>query len=291
MRYCTFQLGRRTAAGFVGGEFVYDLGQAFFRTFKRPFAFRDLLDFLEVDGPDRIGEIDFGGLKSDRTVCAPMHSVLLRAPLPRPPKIVCVGLNYRDHAREQDVEPPENPLLFAKAPNVVIGPEEAIEIPAGISECVDPEVELGVVIGRPGDRIAREDAWSHVFGFTVFNDVTARDVQKSDRQFFRGKSFRTFAPMGPWIVTPDELNVRSLALRLAVNGEQRQKGNTSDMIFDVPRLIEYASACFPLEAGDVIATGTPAGVGAHRDPPVYLKAGDVVEASIEGIGTLTNGVR
>lgn len=290
MRFCTFQEGRKTAAGLLRGETVFHIGQAFFRTFKRPFAFRDLREYLEAEAHERIGEVDFSALSTDRTVAHPMRSVILKAPIPRPPKIVCVGLNYLGHAKERKVEPPAEPLLFSKAANVVIGPDEAIEIPS-VSKCVDPEAELAVVIGRPGSRIHRNDAWSHVFGFTIFNDVTARDIQKSDKQWFRAKSFRTFGPMGPWVVTPDELDAKSLEVKLSVNGEVRQKASTSELIHDVARIVEYASAVFPLEAGDVLSTGTPAGVGAERTPPVFLRPGDVVEISIQGIGKLVNPVR
>ncbi|HTF57127.1 MAG TPA: fumarylacetoacetate hydrolase family protein [Planctomycetota bacterium] len=193
----------------------------------------------------------------------------------------------RDGAEER---PPAAPLLFAKAPNVVIGDGDAIRIPTGLSEKVDYEVELGVVIGRTAFRVKRAEALAHVFGYTVFNDVTARDVQQGDKQWFRGKSFDTFAPMGPVIVSADELKPDRLTLELILNGRQAQKGSTADMIFDVPAIIEYASACFPLEIGDVIATGTPSGVGVFRTPPVFLKKGDEVAARIEGIGTLRNPV-
>ncbi len=290
MRYCTFQLGRKTCAGIVLGDHVFNLAQACFRTFRRPFVFRDLGEFLAQGAQERIGEIDFPSLKSDRTVATPLRSVILRAPVLRPPKIVCVGLNYLGHARERKVEPPKEPLLFPKAPTAVIGPDETIEIPKGISEKVDPEVELAVVIGRPAFRLRREEAWSAVFGFTILNDVTARDVQRSDGQWFRGKSFRTFAPLGPHLVTVEEVKVGGAEIKLSVNGEVRQIASTSELIFDVPRLLEYASDCFPLEAGDVLSTGTPAGVGAERNPPVFLRPGDVVEAAVAGIGVLRNPV-
>ena len=215
----------------------------------------------------------------------------LKAPLRRPPKIICVGLNYRAHAAEQKLEPPPAPMLFAKAPNIVIGPEDAIEIPLGLSEQIDYECELAVVIGTPGFRIPRTEAKKHVFGYTIMNDVTARDLQRGDKQWFRGKSCNTFAPMGPLVVTPDEIDPANAPVTLKVNGEVRQKSNTNDLIFDVPFLIEYISAVFPLEAGDVISTGTPGGVGMFMTPPRWLKKGDRVEASIEGIGTLANPVR
>ena len=290
MKFGTYQLGHKTSACAILGAFVYDLAQAFFRHYRRPFKFPDLLAFLQADGQEKLVEIELGRMKEDRTVCLPLKEVRLRAPILRPPKIVGVGLNYRDHAMEQKKEPPSAPLLFAKAANVVIGDGDAIRIPTGISEKVDYEVELGVVIGKAALRVKRAEALSHVFGYTVFNDVTARDIQQGDKQWFRGKSFDTFAPMGPVIVSADELKPDRLILELILNGKQAQKGSTADMIFDVPAIIEYASACFPLEVGDVIATGTPSGVGVFRTPPVFLKKGDEVAARIEGIGTLRNPV-
>jgi acylpyruvate hydrolase len=290
MRYCTFQHGNRTSAGLVNGAFVYDLGHAFFRAFKRPFKFRDLLAFLEAEGPARVRDLDLPALHHDREVCLPLREVRLKAPLLRPPKIVCVGLNYRAHAAEQNLEPPKAPMLFAKAPNIVIGPEDEIRIPYGTSEQVDYECELAVVIGAPGFRIPRDRAGEHVLGYTIMNDVTARDLQRGDKQWFRGKSMNTFAPLGPVVVTPDAFNPAAAAVRLTVNGEKRQDSNTNDLVFDVPFLIEYISAAFPLESGDVISTGTPGGVGVFMTPPRWLRKGDRVEATIEGIGTLANTV-
>ena len=155
---------------------------------------------------------------------------------------------------------------------------------------MDYEVELAGVIGTPGYRIPRASALRHVFGYTIVNDVTARDLQRNDKQWFRGKSLNTFCPMGPWVVTPDEFDFSKAAISLKVNGQVRQQSNTSDLIFNVPFLIEYISAAFPLEAGDVISTGTPAGVGMFMTPPQWLKKGDKVEAAIEGIGSLSNPV-
>ncbi len=290
MKFGTYQLGHKTSACAILGAYAYDLAQAYFRHYRRPFKFVDLLAFLQADGLEKLAEVELGRMKEDRTVCLPLKEVRLRAPLLRPPKIVCVGLNYRDHAMEQKKEPPAAPLLFAKAPNVVIGDGDAIRIPAGISDKVDYEIELGVVIGRPAFQVKRSEALSHVFGYTVFNDVTARDIQQGDKQWFRGKSFATFAPMGPLVAGADELKPDRLALELHVNSRRQQHGSTADMIFDVPAIIEYASACFPLEVGDVLATGTPSGVGVFRTPPTFLKPGDVVEARIEGIGVLRNPV-
>jgi 2-keto-4-pentenoate hydratase/2-oxohepta-3-ene-1,7-dioic acid hydratase in catechol pathway len=291
MRYCTFQHGKHTAAGLVHGQAVFDLGQAFFRRFKRPFKFRDLGEFLAEDGPARVPELDLTALHRDRTVAMPGHEARLRAPLLRPPKIICVGLNYRAHAAEQKLEPPKTPMLFCKASNIVIGPEDPIEIPTGISEQIDYECEFAVVIGTPGFRIPRARALDHVFGYTIVNDVTARDIQRGDKQWFRGKSMNTFCPMGPVVVTRDEIDPSNAAVSLSVNGETRQRSSTSDLVFDVPFLIEYVSATLPLEAGDVISTGTPGGVGMFMTPPRWLKKGDRVEATIAGIGTLGNPVK
>lgn len=291
MRYGTFQHGHKTSAGLLRGSSIYDLGLAFFKTFKRPYKFRDLLEFLEADGPEKLKQVDLAALSRDREVCLPLREVRLRAPVRRPPKIVCVGLNYKAHAAEQKLEPPATPMLFAKAPNIVIGPDDTIEIPYGISEQIDYECELGVVIGRGGHRIPRAKALEHVFGYTIVNDVTARDIQRGDKQWFRGKSMNTFAPMGPSLVTPDEIDAANAPVSLTVNGQTRQKSNTNDLIFDVPFLIEFISAAFPLEAGDVISTGTPGGVGMFMTPPRWLKKGDRVEATIDGIGTLANTVQ
>jgi len=291
MKYGTFQLRNGVGACLIHGKFAIDLGQAFFRQFKRPAKFRDLGEFLQEGGVDKVGDLELDKLVRERTVGIPIHEVKLKAPLRRPPKIVCVGLNYRAHAAEQKLEPPPAPMLFAKAPNIVIGPEDAIEIPLGLSEQIDYECELAVVIGTPGFRIPRTEARKHVFGYTIMNDVTARDLQRGDKQWFRGKSCNTFAPMGPVVVTPDELDPANAPVSLKVNGEVRQKSNTNDLIFDVPFLIEYISAAFPLEAGDVISTGTPGGVGMFMTPPRWLRKGDRVEATIEGIGTLVNPVR
>jgi len=290
MRFCTYQLGHRTAPGLIHDRFVIDLERAYLRTFKRPVRWRDLLDFLQDDGPSRLPELDLAALTNDRTVALPRHEARLRAPILRPPKIVCVGLNYRAHAAEQNLETPKSPMLFAKAPNIVVGQGDDIRIPYGVSEQVDYECELAAVVGTPGYRIDRESALKHVFGYTIVNDVTARDIQRGDKQWFRGKSFDTFCPMGPEIVTPDAFDPSRAPLSLKVNGEVRQNSNTADLIFDVAALIAHASGAFPLEAGDVISTGTPSGVGMFMNPPRWLKKGDRIEATIEGIGTLYNPV-
>jgi acylpyruvate hydrolase len=212
------------------------------------------------------------------------------APIRRPGKIVALGLNYRDHIEETGKEVPEFPVVFAKFPSSVIGPDEEIAIPK-VSKKIDWEVELGVVIGKTCKNVAEEEAVDYVAGYTIVNDVSSRDLQRSDGQWIRAKSIDTFCPMGPCIKTADELGDASeLKMHTKVNGVMKQDSNTSNLLFNVKQIISYLSKSFSLEPGDVIATGTPSGVGFARDPPEYLKSGDEVELFIEGIGYLRNKV-
>jgi 2-keto-4-pentenoate hydratase/2-oxohepta-3-ene-1,7-dioic acid hydratase in catechol pathway len=212
-------------------------------------------------------------------------------PIERPSKIVCVGLNYRDHAEEQGAELPEAPLLFAKWPSALIGPGEAIVIPS-TSTRVDYEAELGVVIGERVKGVSAENALEAVRGYLCLNDVSARDFQFGDGQWTRGKSPDTFCPVGPRLVPRDEVpDPQSLGIRCLVNGEVMQDSTTANMVFSVAEVIAYASATSTLEPGDLIATGTPAGVGVFRKPPRLLQDGDEVTVEIEGLGALTNPVR
>jgi 2-keto-4-pentenoate hydratase/2-oxohepta-3-ene-1,7-dioic acid hydratase in catechol pathway len=221
--------------------------------------------------------------------------VRLQAPIPRPAKnIFCVGLNYVDHNSEfqgRSKPLPEHPIFFSKPATTVIGPGAAIDPHVGVTAELDYEVELAVIIGRRGRDIPPERAWDHVFGYTGLNDVTARDLQRRHAQWFIGKSLDTFCPMGPEIVLRDAIGVPpAISVVSRVNGEVRQNANTRDLIFDIPCLISVLSAGHTLEPGDIIATGTPAGVGLGFDPPRFLKPGDVVEIEIEGIGVLRNTV-
>ncbi|MEI6569744.1 MAG: fumarylacetoacetate hydrolase family protein [Verrucomicrobiota bacterium] len=233
----------------------------------------------------------------------PLASVMLDAPLPRPRRnIFCVGKNYHEHAREfaqsgfdssisapgDDI--PSHPIIFSKLPDSVIAPGAAIRIPAGVSEAIDYEAELLVVIGRGGRGIPAVQAMNHVWGYTIINDVTARDWQQRHRQWLMGKSFDTFCPMGPWLVTADELNGGDTGVRCWINDELRQDARTTDLIFNIAALIETISAGITLYPGDLIATGTPAGVGIGFKPPKYLKAGDRVKIEVDGIGILENPV-
>ena len=212
-------------------------------------------------------------------------------PIERPQKIVCVGLNYRDHAEEQGTALPDAPLLFAKWPNTLIGPGEPIVIPS-VTRQVDYEAELGVVIGRRVRSVSTDDALEAVRGYLCLNDVSARDLQFSDGQWVRGKSLDTFCPVGPELVpAADVPEPQALAIRAIVNGRVLQDSSTSQMIFSVAEIIAHVSRAITLEPGDLIATGTPAGVGAFRTPPVWLEPDDEVTIEIEKIGALTNPVR
>lgn len=217
-------------------------------------------------------------------------AVTLRAPVSRPQKLIGIGLNYRDHAEETKVPLPRSPLLFGMYSNAIVGPGDAIVLPP-MSSQVDYEAELGVVIGRRARGVSVESALQCVAGYTIVHDVSARDLQFSEKQWLRAKSIDTFAPMGPYLVTKSELgDADNLDIALRLNGQTMQKSNTRNLIFKVPALIAHISLTMTLEPGDVISTGTPGGVGYVRNPPVFLKRGDVVEIELEGIGVLRNPV-
>jgi 2-keto-4-pentenoate hydratase/2-oxohepta-3-ene-1,7-dioic acid hydratase in catechol pathway len=220
-----------------------------------------------------------------------LGEVRLGAPVPRPGKIIAVGLNYRDHLMESGAkEAPTSPLIFAKFTTSICGPGDVIVLPASDAK-VDYEAELGVVIGKRGKAITAQKAYEYVAGYLPLNDVSARAWQFADKQWVRGKSCDTFCPTGPYLVTRDEVpEPHNLAIQARVNGTVLQNSNTGKMIFHIPQLIEYISASITLEPGDIIATGTPEGVGAFREPPIYLKAGDEVEVEIEKLGVLKNPV-
>lgn len=210
--------------------------------------------------------------------------VRLGAPVARPSKIICVGANYAAHAKEFGHDIPEEPILFSKAPSAVSGSNDPIILPDG-AQMVDSEVELAVVIGKTASKVAQADALDYVAGYTVLNDVTERVVQKASGQWFRGKGFDSFCPMGPFLVTPDEVaDVENLRVWQKLNGELLQDANTAEMMFKVPFLIEYISQGMTLMPGDVIATGTPPGIGSAREPQVLMTSGDIVEVGVDGIG-------
>jgi 2-keto-4-pentenoate hydratase/2-oxohepta-3-ene-1,7-dioic acid hydratase in catechol pathway len=270
------------ACGVSGGEYV-DVNAA---DPEMPASVRGLLN-LGLEWQRRAwSSLARGAVRHD-----PAH-VRLLAPVPDPRKIICIGLNYRDHAAESGVPVPAEPILFSKYPTSLIGHGETIILPA-VSQEVDYEAELVVVIGRGGRHIPRARAFEHVGGYAVGHDVSARDWQlnKPGKQWMAGKTFDTFAPVGPVLVTPDEIpDPHKLGIRLRLNGQTMQESNTSQLIFGVDELIAYLSQVFTLEPGDLIFTGTPPGVGMARKPPVWLKPGDTVEVEIDHLGTLRNNV-
>lgn len=232
----------------------------------------------------------------------PLSEVQIIAPIPKPRRnIFCVGKNYHAHAKEfagsgfdssaAAGEIPLVPIFFSKVPESVIGPNDVIEIPASVSTAIDYEAELAVIIGKGGKGITAQNAMAHVWGYTIINDVTARDWQSRHSQWLLGKSFDTFCPMGPWLVSADEFDATQTQVRCWVNGELRQNANTTDFIFDIPTMIETLSAGITLYPGDIISTGTPVGVGIGFKPPKYLKTGDMVRVEIDGIGEISNPVR
>ena len=250
----------------------------------------------DADGTIRALDDDpFDAFASGRSLSAgdPVSNATLLAPI-APPSILCIGLNYRHHAEESGMPIPERPILFMKTPSTVVGDGDLIVLPRTLaSEKVDYECELAVVIGKACRNVSRAEALDYVLGYTCANDVSARDwqIEWGGGQWCRGKTFDTFCPLGPGIVTADEVaNPNALAIRTVLNGNAVQDWNTSDMIFDVPALIEFLSGSTTLEAGTVILTGTPHGVGMARTPPLWLKDGDEVSIVIDGIGTLTNKV-
>ena len=255
-----------------------------------------MLDLIAA-GPDTWQRLD-QALAATAETGVPLDDVELLAPIPRPPKnVICLGLNYAAHAAEhygrtgREVQLPEAPVVFTKAPTSVNGPFADVVCDPTVTQELDWEVELAVVIGRPGRQIPVERALEHVFGYMVLTDVTARDLQRRHRQYFLGKSLDGACPTGPWIVTADEVpDPQALSLRSRVNGVVKQSDSTANMIFDVATTVSILSQGMTLEAGDIIATGTPEGVGFARTPPEFLQPGDVVECEIEGIGAIRNRI-
>ena len=220
-----------------------------------------------------------------------LENLKFAPPIENPSKIICVGLNYRDHCEETGTPVPEKPIFFCKFPSSIIGPNDSVSWPPESSTQVDYEAELAVVIKKRGKGISPDQVWDYIAGYTILNDISARDAQFADGQWIRGKSFDSFCPMGPYLVSPDEAgDPDNLAIRLRLNGELMQDSNTNKMIFKLPELISYLSQTITLEPGDLLSTGTPHGVGFSRTPPVYLKSGDRMEVEIENLGVLRNDV-
>ena len=311
MKLLSFEFHSEQKLGALDDQWVVDLGRAhesflselagMYRNVPNRFPQR-MIDFLEIgEGftnytSSLIGHVRDLLRKGSREL--QQNGVLLKPtevrilpPVPVPPKIICLGLNYRDHAEEAHVPMPELPLLFSKPSTAIVGPEDFVVYPK-ISTQVDYEVELAAIIGKRGKNVAESDAFNHIAGYTVFNDISARDIQFADKQWFRGKGFDTFAPTGPCLVLLEQVSdPHNLKMELRVNGEVRQRSTTANMIFKIPQLVAFISNVMTLQPGDIIATGTPAGVGFYAKPEKrLLKPGDLMEAEIEGIGVLRNRI-
>lgn len=287
MRLVSYGDKSHEKAGLLVGDYIYEAGTI---DSSFPSTVRGLLESGALPRLAAAAKAIEAGESPSAARAIPCGEVRLGPPVPDASKVICLGLNYADHAREQQKEPPEAPLLFAKAPSVLCGAHDDIVLPRQ-DDRVDCEAELAVVIGKITRNVGRESAMDFVAGYMAFNDVSARTIQRGDRQWFRGKSFDTFGPCGPALITRDEVpDPHSLAIASYINGMNLQKSSTSELIFDIPYIVSYISQAMTLVPGDVISTGTPAGVGVFRDPPIFLKPGDVVRVEIEGIGALRNRV-
>ena len=295
MRLVTFAVGKKTSIGVLDADkgYVVDL----VRAARAP---ADMIDFIAL-GNKGLALARAALKKAPKNACVPIKKARLLAPIPRPRRnVFCVGLNYQDHVREFQKSgfdasgksnAPEYPVFFTKMPNSVIGPGAVVPGHLDPTNSVDYEVELAVVIGRGGRDIKKANAFKHVYGYTIVNDVTSRIQQKQYGQWFLGKSLDGFCPMGPWLVTADAIkDVTKLGLETRINGELRQSNVVGDLLFDIPTLIESLSAGRTIEAGDVIATGAPTGVGIGFKPPKFLKEGDVMTLTIDNLGTLENKI-
>lgn len=304
--YVNEEVGLEPRVGAVigDGEYVLDFAQAIRSGdgggARGVEANANPLAWFDLDGPwlkraraaldEIVGQPGSLERAHEEGLLARRGDVRLVAPVPRPGKLIAIGLNYRDHAAESKMPIPERPVVFSKFTTSVVGPNDAVILPQASAQ-VDYEAELAVVIGRRAKRVTEESALDYVLGYTNINDVSARDFQFADGQWQRGKSCDTFAPMGEWIVTTDEVpDPHRLSIKLRLNGETMQDSNTDQLIFGVHELIAFLSETITLEPGDVIATGTPPGVGFARRPPVFLKDGDVMEVEIEKLGTLRSRV-
>ncbi|HSV74465.1 MAG TPA: fumarylacetoacetate hydrolase family protein [Chthonomonadales bacterium] len=293
MKLVRFERDGQAAIGIVRGDMVVDLAEGLAAMdaadpeLARAAARGSMRAFLEVGEPAlavarRAAETG--------AAASPLADAKLLAPVGDPEKIVCVGQNYRDHCEEQNQPIPDRAILFAKYPSAIIGPWATIMLPP-LSKQVDYEAELAFVVGKRGRFIPEDRAHEHIAGYMCLNDISARDIQFADKQWVRGKTFDTFAPTGPWLVTADEVGAsQRLDISLALNGCEMQRSNTRNLVFGVNFLVAYISAVVTLQPGDIVATGTPGGVGAFRNPPVFLQQGDEVSVTIERIGTLTNRV-
>ena len=304
MKLFTYRQDQKQSVGVLLGALGVDLSRAsaWFERETRENLFQsqamgDLLALVRAgDGArSRLARLlDWLGKQEQpypQGVSLDLEHLRLDAPLHNPSKIVCVGLNYRDHCRETGTAIPKKPIFFCKFPSAIVGPDQPISWSAGSTSQVDFEAELAVVIKKTCKGISAQQAGDYIAGFTILNDISARDAQFEDGQWVRGKSFDSFCPLGPYLVTPDEVgDPGNLAIRCRLNGQLMQDSNTREMIFGVNELISYLSETITLEAGDILSTGTPHGVGFSRTPPVFLNPGDEIEVEIENLGTLKNFV-
>ncbi len=280
MRLVSFKQNGHTDAGILNGSGVFPL---------RGLGYDDAISFIAA-GEDVHQRLERLATSASKRDLLPLESLHLTAPVPRPHKILCIGLNYRDHAIESKMEIPSVPTVFAKFSNAVVGPGDPIVL-SSATQKPDYEAEFAVVIGKRAKHVSNSNWKEYVFGYTILNDVSARDVQLATSQWTVGKSFDTFAPLGPHIVSADEVpDPHALDIRLSIGGEILQHSNTRELIFKIPELIEYLSQGMTLEPGDIISTGTPAGVGLGRTPQRWLRPGEEVVIEIDKIGTLRNPV-
>jgi 2-keto-4-pentenoate hydratase/2-oxohepta-3-ene-1,7-dioic acid hydratase in catechol pathway len=302
VKLVTFEIDGKTRWGAARGDRIIDLNLAYAMFLaghgkNLGYLATDVRHFLEQGEAvwDAANEtLEYLGSRAVDGIVFRADAVRLLAPLANPSKIVAVGLNYWDHVREQKAEPPPYPVLFPKFPSAIIGPGDAITWDPAMTQQVDYEAELGIVIGKRARRVPVEEALDYVFGYCNLNDISARDLQydpKGGKQFTRGKSLDTFCPLGPYIVSKDEIpDPQNLAVRAWLDGVVMQNSNTREMINGVAQLLAFISRGITLMPGDIIASGTPAGVGHYRHPPVHLKPGDVIEVEVEGLGRLRSPV-
>jgi 2-keto-4-pentenoate hydratase/2-oxohepta-3-ene-1,7-dioic acid hydratase in catechol pathway len=281
MRLITYRRDSTTAPALLKDDHVFPLS---------PLGYADAMSFI-ADTPKNRQAVQEQLDETGVNLLTPLSAVTLDAPLLRPGKILCIGLNYRDHATESKMEPPKFPTVFCKYPHTLIGNNQPVLLPRA-TEQPDYEAEFAAVIGKPGRNIPEADWEDYVFGYTIMNDVSARDIQLATAQWTLGKNFPTFAPLGPWIISKDEIgDPHQLDISMTINGEKLQNSNTRELIFKLPQLISYISKMMPLAPGDIISTGTPAGVGIGRTPKRWLKPGDDMTIEIAGIGKLRNPVQ
>lgn len=303
MRLLTYYYAGNTRVGFLWEDKIVDLNRALFKMGRKEEREREILQFSNMVAFLESGEkaielakrayqfVTTADLESNQGIIFNLNEVRLKAPLLKPGKILCVGQNYREHIIEMNLGIPEYPVIFAKFSNCIIGPEDAIPLP-NITKQLDYEAEFAFVIGKKAKNVPKEKALDYIAGYTISNDISARDLQMRTSQWVQGKVLDGSLPLGPYIVTKDEIpNPKNLEVSLYVNGEERQHSNTKNLVFDVEMLVEFLSGIITLDPGDLILTGTPGGVGVARDPQTFLQDGDVIKIEIERLGELNNTVK